>query len=60
MINGISLCSEVKRSRLFLFDYYLLNVSSNFTKMVAIESQKPGLVKNTIYNNRSNVFILML
>ena len=29
--------------RLFLFDSYLLNFCSDFTKTVTIESEKPGL-----------------
>ena len=29
--------------RQFLFDSYLLNLSSNFTKIVTIESLKPGI-----------------
>ena len=31
------------RFLLFSFDSYLLNVSSNFTQMVTIESLRPGL-----------------
>ena len=46
MINGVFVRSEVKICDfdwLFSFDSYLLNVSSNFTKMVTIESLRLGL-----------------
>ena len=37
---NVGLCNF---DRLFLFDSYLLNLSSNFTKMATIECQKPGI-----------------